>query len=182
MGFLGHRLEKIRKDSDFFTWFHLEETGTPREEGDRKILTFKPSGETFRELVTLTITIDGEGRIREMGLALARSFVEDSANGIFARDLVKSLLGAAVPRENQADVADLANEIEFQSSPGRTVITARQDLPKLPDPPTLGYQVFLGKEKRYEQVLTRCIVRLENSADSGPKSLKICLTDRGSTG
>ena len=176
MGFLAHRLEKIRKESDFFSWFHLEEDGAPREEGDKKIIVFKPSGEAFRELVTVTVTVDAEGRIREMELLLARSFVDDAVNGTFARDIAKSLLRCAVPRENQADVADLANEIEFQFSSGRPVLTARQDLPKLPDSPTLGYQVFLGKEKRYEQLFSRCVVRLENTANS----LKVSLIGRGS--
>jgi hypothetical protein len=178
MGFLGHRLEKIRKDSDFFSWFHLEETGPAREAGDNKILTFKPSGEVFRDLVTLNITLNAEGRILEMELLLARSFINDGANGIFARDIAKSLLRSAIPRENKDDVADLANEIEFQSSSTRPVITATQELPKLPDQPTLGYQVFQGKEKRYEQVLSRCVVRLENAADG----LKFSLTNRGSPG
>lgn len=175
MGFLAHRLEKIRKDSDFFTWFHLEETGPAREEGERKVLEFRPSGEIFRELVSLAIVTNGEGRIQEMRLSLARSFVDDATNGIFARDLAKSLLRAAVPRENQADVTDLTNEIEFLFPVGRSAISARDDLPKLPDPPTVGYQVFVGKEKLYEQVFSRCVVRLENAGDT----LKVSLVNRG---
>lgn len=178
MGFLAHRLEKIRKESDFFSWFHLEEDGAPREEANRKVTVFKPSGEAFRDLVSLTVAVDGEGRIREMELSLSRSFIDDASNGIFARDIAKSLLRSAVPRENQTEVADLANEIEFQYSSNRPVLTAQQNLPQLPESPTLGYQVFLGKEKRYEQLLSRCIVRLENGAER----LKISLTSRGATG
>lgn len=176
MGFLAHRLEKIRKDSDFFTWFHLEETGPAREEGERKILEFKPSGEAFRDLVSINVVTNGEGRIQEMHLALARSFIDDATNGIFARDIAKSLLRAAVPRENQPDIEDLTNEIEFLFSSGRAVITAQQDLPKLPDQPSVGYQVFLGREKLYEQVFSRCVVRLENASDI----LKLSLVNRGS--
>lgn len=178
MGFLDHRLEKIRKDSDFFSWFHLEETGPAREEGDRKIVTFKPSGEAFRDLVAIDTSMDGEGRIRELVLVLKRSFIDDATNGIFARDIAKSLLRAAVPRENQPDVADLANEIEFLYSSSKPALTARTDLPKIPEQPTLGYQVYLGQEKRYEQVLSRCVVRLENVNDG----LKLSLTSRGSPG
>jgi hypothetical protein len=178
MGFLAHRLEKIRKESEFFSWFHLEEDGAPREQGDRKIILFRPTGEVFRDLVTVTAAVDGEGRIREMELVLSRAFVDDDANGIFARDIAKGLLRSAVPRENQTEVADLANEIEFQFSSSRPVLASSANLPKLPDSPTLGYQVFLGKEKRYEQLLSRCIVRLENTSDQ----LKISLASRGSPG
>ena len=175
MGFLAHRLEKIRKESEFFVWFHLKEDGSPREEGKKRIFTFKPTGEAFRELVTITFTVNGEDRIREIELVLARSFVDDAVNGIFARDIAKSLLRAAIPRENQTEVAGLADEIEVLVSRGRPASSA---LRKKPGSQTLGYQVYLGKEKRYEQVLSRCIVRLENFTDA----LKISLSSRESPG
>lgn len=175
MGFLGHRLEIIRKESDFFVWFHLEETGPARKEGEKKIVTFKPTSEAFRELVATMFTVDGEDRIREIELVLARSFVDDAVNGIFARDIAKSLLRAAVPRENQTEVAGLADEIEVLVSRGRSISSAVR---KKPGSQTLGYQVYLGTEKRYEQVLSRCIVRLENLSNA----LKISLSCRGLPG
>lgn len=174
MGFLAHRLEKIRKESDFFIRFHLEEMEPARQEGGKKIVTFKPAGEAFRDLVTVTVTVDGEGRIREMELVLTRSFVDDTANGIYARDIAKSLLSAAVPRENQADVAGLVGEIEIPISPAQPASGTGRAQPQPPGSQTLGYQVFLGKEKHYEQVLSRCVVRLENRSGA----LKMSLSNR----
>lgn len=169
---LGSPIEEAKR-SDFFTFFHLKETGAVVALENTVALSFEPEAGQFRKLVSVYVTLDTNNRIVRIDLNLARSFVDHKTNGIFARDIAKSLLRAAIPKENQRAIADLANEIEFPAAiEGQTIITVRPP-PKLPPAPTAGYLTYLGKRSVFEQMVTTYKLRLENRKVNDVDSLLI---------
>ena len=164
---VGDTLDAAQQ-TDFFKFFGLVEDGPRAQAGGLTVVTFRPRAGKFRELVKLTVGVSKADVIREMELTLERSFVEDAANGIFARDIAKSFLRSAVPGADAPRINDLANEIEFPKEvKGYTIMRARPD-PKLPAQPTKGYQVFTGSLQLYEDSFAQSALRMENlRADKG---------------
>ena len=114
---------------------------------------------------------DTDKRIVAIDLVLVRSFVDHKTNGLFARDIARSLFRSAIPEEDEGAIADLVNEIESPpAGSGQSVVTARPP-PKLPAKQTPGYLVYLGKRSLFEQTLTRCRLRLESRRVNGVDSL-----------
>ncbi|MDT7778950.1 MAG: hypothetical protein QOC99_1462 [Acidobacteriota bacterium] len=158
---VGDRLEDM-KQTDFFKFFGLVEEEPRAQAGGLTVVNFRPRAGKFHQLVKVTVSIDGAGVIRAMELALERSFVDDGAQGIFARDIAKSFLRSAIPVEDERGIRDLANEIEFPKElKGYAIARTRPD-PKLPLQPTKGYLVYLGKQPLQEQLFSKSRVRLEN--------------------
>jgi hypothetical protein len=176
-GLLGTNLEDAKR-TDFFKFFNLKETGAYLALQKNVVVGFKPEGPSFRELVSVNVTLDTNKTIVGIDLILVRSFVDHKTNGIFARDIAKSLLRSAIPEEDQKAIADLANEIEFPpAAPGQTILTVRPP-PKLPNKPTAGYLVYLGKQSLFEQTMSACKLRLENHKAEANDSLMISITSK----
>lgn len=175
-GLLGSRLEDAVR-TDFFTFFRLKATGAVLALEKTYIAGFKPEGPQFRELVSVAVTLDASDQIVGIELSLARSFVNQEINGIFARDIAKSLLRSAVPPEDEKAIVDLANEIEFPEPDSHRTIAARPHA-KLPAKPTLGYLTYLGKRSSFEQILTRCRLRMENRKVNKVDSLLVSVTTK----
>ena len=110
MGDLGETLEQARK-TEFFRWFHLEETGRTAAEAGT-VVHFKPSAEKFRKLVTLNLTVDSRERLVGAELVLSRSFIDSGRDGIFARDIAKSFLRVVTPASELGSISGLIGEIE----------------------------------------------------------------------
>src|ERR1700738_759124 len=91
-GELGDNVDDLVA-SPFFAWFNLERVGEQRHEGT-DVLSFRPEGPAFHDLAELRVSAAVDGRIDSVELRLAREFVDDRRNGMFARDLAKSLLRA----------------------------------------------------------------------------------------
>ena len=142
-GQLGGRLDQVR-ETEFFRWFHLEQTDLNRV-GAQTVVAFKPSGEKFRPLVT--VTTDGQDRLKALELVLSRVFVDDLKDGVFARDIVKSFLSAVFAGSGDQGLDDLVNEIQYPlfHGPGVIVRTPPADM-KLPEAPTRCYEVYLGRQ------------------------------------
>ena len=87
VGSFGERLEQA-KQTEFFRWFQLEETGRTG-----KVVHFKPSGEKFRSLVTLNLTIDSSGRLLGAELILSRSFIDSARDGTGTSDGLRVATG-----------------------------------------------------------------------------------------
>lgn len=171
---LGLKMDEAKK-TDFFTCFCLEQTSSDTDSKNRTVLTFKPSGKKFRKLVTVTVTLDQDECIHDMQLALSRSFIDSRTDGVFAHDIAKSLLRSSLSRAELEKVGDLIDEIEFGGN--GMALTARK-LPKLPDPPTPGYQTFLGKREKYEQDLGKTKLELrqqKNETEKGTDTLTIAV-------
>ena len=167
---LGMTLDRAKK-ADFFTFFNLAETATAVGERGQKVVSFKPRGGDFRDVVVVQATL-GDGRIRGLSLELANSFVDDRKNGIFARDFAKSLLRQALTADQVKDVNGLVTELEW-GTPG--VVVYGRKPPKLPAPPTEGYQTYLGKQPSFKQSLGGAELDIRRPAD-GPEKGHVTIT------
>lgn len=176
-GFFGKSLEDIQK-TDFFIWFQLTETSRSQEKRGDTLVNFKPAGEKFHDLVTVSLSIDSRQQIFAIGLLLARSFIDDPQDGVFARDIAKSLLRAAPPDPDRPTLSQLADEIEFSHSFQLIVGPAYQP-PAPPSTPSLGFQTYLGRRKSYEQAISESKLKLEQiSGDAEERWLSISLEAR----
>jgi hypothetical protein len=139
---------KTEQGSDFFTFFHLTETGAPVAGAASEAWhSFRPSGPAFHDLVELDVLAKPDGTIDAVSLGMDRSFIDDPTNGIFARDLAKSFL-AWVDRTPSPQLNGLiANLADLSASGGRILMRG----PAPPPPPadaTGGYDAYLGRAPR----------------------------------
>ena len=88
---MGQILDTV-KETEFFNFFSLSETGRESKEDGSEVITFQTDPEGFfYEFVVVDVTVDAAQR--SVLLKLDRAFVDDSQNGLFARDIVKGMLG-----------------------------------------------------------------------------------------
>jgi hypothetical protein len=176
-GKLGTTLEQAQK-TDFFQFFNMEKTGETKQ-GDKKTVTFQPSGAKFHDLAKVNMMLDSKGNIVGAELVLQRSFVDSSADGIFARDIAKSFLRDSVNSDDLSKVDGLAREIDQLTGSGTTVILHKDTVQQAPSgPPSDGYRVYLGQKNMFDLALPHGqTLRLENKAGennaSGGKVLQI---------
>jgi hypothetical protein len=129
--------------SDFFTFFHLEPAGDPIAiAGGQTWHSFRPSGPAFHALVEVDVLTDSGGTIAAASLGIARSFIKDARNGVFARDIAKSFLAWAI-RNPPPPVGNLIANLADLSGSGGTVIM-RGSAPQPPPDSTGLYAVYLG--------------------------------------
>ncbi len=116
-GSLGRTLETAEQ-TGFFQWFHLVQTDQiPREPG--QMTRFRPSGEKFHDLCCLEVLEAGDGAMVQMDLVVQRGFI-DGRNGLFAQDLVKSFLVAALPDACRDLLEDFMQEMQTPGRHGQT--------------------------------------------------------------
>lgn len=164
------------EQSGFFKWFMLDPVAADKPAPHKFAAHYRPNGPAFHDLTEFIVVDDEEDRLQSLELRLAREFIDHPRNGLFARDIAKSLLRGAIDEPDATALADLANEIEFPRHPVVPVITARTAEVALPDQPTPGYQVFLGKRGRYEQRLGSNVLVLENYVRESAPWLRVVLT------
>lgn len=146
----GESLATAQK-SDLFTFFNLARVGQaiPLEAGSQ--WTFQPKQGPFREFVMVKLTESRDKRIVAAELLLAGSFVTNAKTDVFARDIAKSFVAQLTPTGQSAATRDLVNELWY-GAPNQVRVGGGA-APKLPDPPTAGYQAYLGKRENHEQTL-----------------------------
>jgi hypothetical protein len=164
--------------SGFFNWFMLEPVEAEGPVPNRRVAHYRPNGPSFHALAEFLITTDETDRLLALELRLAREFVEHPHNGLFARDIAKSLLRDGLVETDSAALADLANEIEFPRRVETTVLTGRRIDVELPAVPSRGYQVFLGRRGRYDQRCPSVDLVLENYARDGAPWFRTALSSR----
>jgi hypothetical protein len=173
-GMIGDDLQAVRDNSDFFTFFHLQPTGPVSAPGT---IEFRPSGPQFRLLVRVTATVDSQGKIAAMSLAVLRSFIDDPQNGAFAGDIVKSFLRGAPPLEDQAALLPLAEDIELNQRAGVVVLRAQPRLPA--GAPAPEYAVYTGASSDpVDRHLARTDFRMQPSSEAGQPALALSLVLR----
>jgi hypothetical protein len=162
VGGFGETLEQA-KQTGFFKWFMLEQTGESAENGGKK-LVFQPSGDRFHDLARVNVKLDGQGHIVGIELALRRDFVDSSSVGIYARDIAKSFLQTGVNPQDQESVANLVSEIDQPKGSSAPVIMHQDAVKPAPaGPPSEGYQVYLGKRDAFQVTLPHGqVLNLEN--------------------
>jgi hypothetical protein len=171
-GLLGMPLAEA-PNTDFFTFFHLEETGR-QPAGTGTIITFKPGGAQFRELVTLRATVTDQRRIIALRLDLAHRFIAGS-QGVFANDIAKSFLADGPPGADRGALHTMVDEIQSNRN-SETAVLSGQPMPQPPARASDGYLTYLGKRQAYSQTLTVCSLHMENTKESGEDWLQIQLT------
>jgi len=122
-GELGENVEQARK-TEFFRWFHLEETGRMGS-----VVHFKPSAEKFRSLVTVSLSLDSRQRLIGAELVLSRSFIDSGRDGLFARDIAKSFLRVVTSQEERQAIGGLIGEIEQPPGNLSTTLIVRGNAP-----------------------------------------------------
>jgi hypothetical protein len=138
-GQFGGAVAGLRK-THFFDWFQLEPVGGASGAGET---VFRPSGEAFHALVSLTSRADADGRLTGLSLNVARSFIDDARQGAFARDVVKSFLEAVSGGAAAARL--LADEIVFR--PPNAAMIVRGQGPQLSGEPSAAYLAFAGRRR-----------------------------------
>ena len=172
-GLLGVDLAFARTHSDYFEFFHLEPSGDARPSaGVGKMNCFKPTGPAFRQVVTVYVETDPKDSIIGIRVVLARSFIEDPQNGIFARDLIKSSLLSAVSATDAVSLRDLGAEILHRDA-RRTLLVGKE--PRLSATPSAAYLVVSGVDRTWEAKLQASKIRLSNETEEGRPSLIITI-------
>jgi hypothetical protein len=169
-GLLGTNLASAQAHSDYFQFFNLEAVADAQASPTEKC--FKPSGSEFRQLVSVYVEIDSKQLITGLRVVIARSFIDDPKKSIFARDLIKSTLQAAVNATDAASLKDLATEILYRDAKG-TVLTREQ--PILSETPSAAYLVVAGKSTNWESKLGSSKIRLSNQVEQNKGSLVITI-------
>ncbi len=173
LGFLQQRLEEVQQ-SDLFTFFNLEQVDVSKIAPDQSVISFQPSGSAFRDLVMLQIMVDRSDRIQQMDLILARSFVNDPKNTIFARDFAKSFFLSVVPQVDASKIAPLVNAIFLFDT---DMLACAAKFPaNLSTAPLNAYLTFLGLRQQHEQKFSLCKLILENISDGKMEALHISVS------
>lgn len=73
-GLRWQRLEDA-KQTEFFRWFSFAEIGAAKDESGNSIISFRPDGDKFHNLVKLDMVVGEQKRIIALRLFLTRSFV-----------------------------------------------------------------------------------------------------------
>jgi hypothetical protein len=161
-GNFGKNPEDAKK-TEFFRWFHLEQTEAASQQDGGRVISFKPSAPKFHHLVTVKVTTAAGEVLRGMELVVHRSFINDPQDGIFARDIAKSFLlaGLAAPRDRET--TDLINEIQYRNVSSMPILRHESvKEPKLPEKPTPGYLTYSGQQPSFEHPVPGFLLRLEN--------------------
>jgi hypothetical protein len=96
-------------DSDFFSFFNLQQTENTVEAGLSRIY-FKPGG--FQEHVDIEVAVLGNLKIYEAALELDRSFIGDEKNtNPFAKDICKSFIAVMCLHETDKAFDDIIDGI-----------------------------------------------------------------------
>jgi len=155
----------VAQKSDLFQFFNLVRVGegVPFEAGTQ--WSFQPKQGPFRELVIVKLTESVDKRIVAADLLLAGSFVSNPKTDVFARDIADSFIAQLTPSAHAAATRDLVNELEH-GAPNMVRVDGTAG-PKLPNPPTAGYQTYLGKRESHEQELgdVKLIIRSATADD-----------------
>jgi len=171
---LGMSLAEAKR-TEFFSWFHLQQTGKETDAKSRPVMIFQPSGGAFHELVTVRAALDNQERIVQFELLLTRSFVDDKKQGVFANDIAKSFLLDAAPRADQNAIRGLADDISSNQMSQQRVITG-QPLPPPPQRPGPAYLTYLGQRQQDTEQLPSSTLHLENLKRGGQQWLRMAFS------
>jgi len=160
---LGLRLEEAQQ-TDFFVFFHMEETSREEDSDNRLVVNFRPQSEAMAKVVRLRATLDKAGKISVMSLVLSRSFVDEDNSELFPNDITKSMLIDSLPLSDRKGIIPLSREIKNNK--------------QLSDYSSLAYQTYLGKTDKYSLSFPNSSVLLQNIDKDGDHWLLIQVSKR----
>ena len=144
-GLIGANLSAVQETNDLFTFFNFASIGKEVLSGQRVATAFKPTGEAFRQLVTLYVTTDAQGTIQVLRLVVVRSFIDNPSTCIYAADLAKSFLGSVHPGSEDT-IAALAREISARAMGQSSLpMITRGPLPSADGEPSAAYRTYQGR-------------------------------------
>jgi hypothetical protein len=164
--------------TDFYRWFHLEQTAMTRAEDGRTTAAYRSIGQ-FRELAVLSIESSADGWTDAMNLRVARSFVDDPREGVFARDLIASFIREAAAEQGYEDrVAALLLALRNPPLPRRCEVVYTNSnpipfLPRLPGDFGPALAVCDGTEASFHTGLTTTFWRMSNDVIDGVGTLTL---------
>lgn len=173
-------------NEDFFTFFRLQEILREKDAAGRDVAVFKPSGGTFRRMVTVRATLGPGERIVRMELALSRAFIDNAAQRSFANDIASSMLISSLPREDLEAIRNLIIEIRTRSirvSDGPPTSDSVAAVPRswsgeLPARESPGYLTYAGQRDTYRQQLPTTVLLMEKMQESGEAWVRIQLSPK----
>jgi hypothetical protein len=168
-GFVGMSPNDAAR-THFFQWFALRPEGS----GASGAIVFRPSGAKFHDLASVVVAT-GSGRgIEAIDLTIARSFIEDPQEGMFAADLGKSFLEAALPAEDLAAMRPLVDTIAHGGTYARPIISAAPGPGDVQiDRDSAPYLVWIGRSSDWQGPAGVVALRLENVTVDGAAALRI---------
>ncbi len=144
----------------------MEQTG-----GQNGVNRFQPSGEQFHPLCYVDVSVSAKGDIQALTLGVQRAFIE-GGDQPFARDIVRSFLGAAFREQQSEAVSQLVEELGSQFGGSRPVILAEGvQRPAPTGKPSALYLVFLGQGKRSTTRAGAFSLEAENVTDESKRWL-----------
>lgn len=158
------RLE-VAKNTDFFTFFHLQQIATNQDANQRTVVSFRPSALSFHDLVELKAALGNGGEVVEWTLSLAKRFVKDGSTSIFAGDITKSFLTFAIAADKNGPIDTLVKEVwQPRNDNERFVPVPAAKVPNthVPAVRSPAYLAYWGTEKVYEEHLNRGMLRIQN--------------------
>jgi hypothetical protein len=95
------------KHSDFWSFFHITETGSHQESNNNTLITLKTGG--FQSEIELIITLNQKKRLVKGELNVKRSWILDPTYGLnpFGLDIVRSFIATLVPPPDQGEIMGL---------------------------------------------------------------------------
>ena len=171
-GLVGMRLDEATR-TDFFHWFQLEPVG----QLEAGTISFKPSGSSFRDLVTVALRTDNN-RVAAIALVIARSFVEDPQQGMFAADIAKSFLMAALAPPDRAHMQHLIDTIAYGGAYARPILAVAPKGGREPEivRGSAPYQVWLGRNSHWRRPFDTVLLTLENLEDAHGSVIRIAVS------
>jgi hypothetical protein len=163
--------------TDFYGWFHFGQlTKTLAEEGVTTV-THRTTG-GFRDLVVLTVAADADGQTDSLSLRVARSFIDDPRDGVFALDVVASFIReGAVGQGFEAGFAlllgDLRSHMHRYSHVVYTDSNPLPPLPRLPGDFGPAFAVYSGADAAFSTQLAHTDLRLSNDRFDGVGALTV---------
>jgi len=144
-GLIGANLPSVQGTHELFVFFDFAPTGKEALSEQRVATAFMPTGEAFRELVTLYVTTDAAGTIQVLRLAVARDFIDSPATCIYAADLAKRFLDSVNPQSAEDGIAQLAHEIRAHAAERSSLPpTDSGPLPMVEGEPSAACRTYLG--------------------------------------
>jgi hypothetical protein len=164
--------------TDFYEFFHF---GVVDEVGAGKgatRATHRTEG-GFRDRVLLTVTVVADGQIDALSLQVARSFIDDRRDGIFARDAVSSFIReGAVGQGFEYGFAHLLRDIRTSPLYRRGGVVYTDSNPVPPTPPMPGdfipaFGVYCGAAASFAARLEHIDLRMSNDRFDGVGALTV---------
>jgi len=180
-GLLGSKEAELYK-SEFFSFFHIRANGPVAQQGRYTIKSYGTSGD-FKAFLQFKVTYDPQGKAVRIQALVAREFIDDVELDPFARDIMRSFVHDATPKNDQAAVSGLLDEISFFNvAHGRTIIMGGDEAKgkeKLLDgetEPSAGYKVVQGKAPDFMQKNKECVLTIGGAEIDGKRWVEFTVT------